>query len=172
MKYPAEFNKTITFRDLDLKNLNGFAIGKNLYDWILDNIPIGSTILELGSGAGSYELSKHYNMYSVEQNIEWVDKFPGINYIHAPIDPNTQWYDKSCLSQLPKDYQCLILDGPGGYPRNGFYQHLDVFNTNIPTVVDDTHRIPEATFAFQLAEKLDKKIRFIGEFDKSSVVLV
>ena len=153
------------------RNLNGFAIGKNLYEYIVRSLPKGATILELGSGYGSLELSRYYNMYSVEQNIEWVNKFPGINYIHAPINPETQWYTEDCLSQLPKEYNLLLLDGPGGYPRNGFFQYIHYFNTQEIIIVDDTHRMAEATFAFQLADKLRKRVKHIQEYDKSAVIL-
>ena len=32
---------------------HGYMISKELYGWILDNIPKGSRILELGSGDGT-----------------------------------------------------------------------------------------------------------------------
>ena len=53
-------------------NLNGWNIGENLYEWIIDNIEPNKTILELGSGTGTIELVKHYNVFSVEQRICWI----------------------------------------------------------------------------------------------------
>jgi hypothetical protein len=44
----------------------------------------GSTILELGSGWASGELSKHYRVYSVEHDEKWLDAFD-TNYIYAPL---------------------------------------------------------------------------------------
>ena len=36
--------------DIDYESFGGWAISKELFEWILKHIPKGSTILELGSG--------------------------------------------------------------------------------------------------------------------------
>ena len=54
-------------------NLGDWAIGPNLFDWIVENIPHGSSILELGSGAGTHELGKIYDVHCIEDNDIWVD---------------------------------------------------------------------------------------------------
>ena len=156
---------------IEEKNLNGYSIGLNLYKWIINNITLGTNILELGSGAGSYELSKHYNVTSIEQNREYVNKYPGIDYIWAPIDSVSNWYEESCLSLLPDQYSLLVLDGPGGYRRDGIIPYLNSFNFNVPVIVDDVHRSPEANFAFYLADRYKKKMHYIQEHDKSAVIL-
>ena len=157
---------------IDKNNLNNYSIGINLFKWLLSNLSKDSTILEFGSGYGSLEMSKCFNVYSVEQNREWVNKFEDVNYIYAPINPQTKFYESSFLSLVPDHYDVLILDGPAGYGREGIFQYLDDLNTNVPIVVDDTHRFNEANFAIQLASHLKKKILHMPEFDKSSAILL
>jgi hypothetical protein len=43
------------------ENLDGWAIPREAFEWIYENLPHGSTILELGSGNGTKELVKYYN---------------------------------------------------------------------------------------------------------------
>lgn len=40
------------------ENLDGWAIPREAFEWIYENLPHGSTILELGSGNGTKELGK------------------------------------------------------------------------------------------------------------------
>ena len=47
------------------------SISKNCFELIRSILPEGKTILEFGSGFGTTQLAKHYNMYSVENQIEW-----------------------------------------------------------------------------------------------------
>ena len=55
-----------------MRNLDGWVIAPELYNWIRENIKDGSTILELGSGTGTIELCKHYTVYSVEHDKKWI----------------------------------------------------------------------------------------------------
>ena len=90
------------------RNLNGWALPEEAFEWIIKNIPHGSTIVELGSGSGTKELVKFYNVFSVEQNIEWVGKEPKTNYIYAPLKDG--WYDESVFDKLPADYSfCSVF---------------------------------------------------------------
>ncbi len=159
-------------KGIDKNNLNNYSIGINLFKYLLSNLKKGSTILEFGSGYGSYELSKCFNVFSIEQNRDWVNKFPGVNYLYSPIDRATNFYESSFLSLVPDQYDCIILDGPAGYRRDGFFQVINDLNTNVLIAVDDVHRAPEAMFALELASRLKRKIVYIPEFDKVSVVLV
>tara|TARA_R110000851_G_scaffold7482_1_gene28991 strand:- start:676 stop:1164 length:489 start_codon:yes stop_codon:yes gene_type:complete len=157
---------------IDKNNLNNYSIGINLFKWLLSNLTKDSTILEFGSGYGSLEMSKCFNVYSVEQDREWINKFKDVNYIFSPIDLQTKFYESSFLSLVPDHYDCIILDGPAGHGREGIFQYLNDLNTNVPIVVDDTHRLNEANFAIQLASHLKKKILYMPEFDKSSAILL
>jgi len=150
--------------------LGGFAIGINLFNWITQNIPQGSTILELGSGTGTHELGKIYDVHCIEDNSEWVNKFDNLIYYHAPI--KNGWYDKKFLNNLPKEYSLLIFDGPRGtIGRTKVLENLDLFNLEVPIIVDDTHREVEKNIAEQLISKLGKSFIEIKEHNKSAYII-
>ena len=69
------------------------------------------------------------------------------NEYTAPNLPgNKGWYHPDdLLDQLPKKYDLMLIDGPGGgkWGRGGFYKHIEHFNTDVPMVFDDIHREPE-----------------------------
>ena len=67
-----------------------WSISKELFDYIRKILPEGSTIVELGSGWASEQLSKYYTVYSIEHSEKWLDKY-NTNYIYAPIKNN--WYE-------------------------------------------------------------------------------
>lgn len=140
----------------------------NLIKWIKKNIPVGSNILEFGSGEGSIELSEQYNMFCIEHDIEWI-KFgesSHVNYIYAPLkkhkpvegfEHNT-WYDPKIIANALEtvDYDTVIVDGPPGcIGRSGFLKYLDNFNLSGNLLMDDVHREQEA----KLAVKISKRIK-------------
>jgi len=125
--------------EINYNSLGGFTISKELLDWILENIPEGSTILELGSGYGTRELVKRYNVYSVEHDEKWMDIAEGSNYIYAPLKDG--WYDVDYLNgKLPENYDLLLIDGPPNIYRGNFVNHYDLFQNVKKIIVDDTHR--------------------------------
>jgi len=137
---------------------HGYMISEELYKWILDNIPKGSRILELGSGDGTKILSEHYTMFSIENNEKWLNKYHSI-YIHAPI--KNGWFDIDAIKrQIPKEYDFILVDAPPAFTeeaRMGFYHNINLFNTNVPIIIDDTHRAGEKRLADRLSRHLGKK---------------
>lgn len=136
-------------------NLNNWMLPNEALNWIFDNLQDGSNILELGSGFGTEILSKKYKMTSIEQDEEWLYKFD-TNYIYAPIENG--FYKIENLSNLPKYYDLLIIDGPtkssGG--RMGFIQHLDLFFLDCPILIDDAHREEEMEILIKLSNLLKR----------------
>lgn len=150
------------------KNLNGWALPEEAFEWILKNIPQGSTILELGSGSGTKELVKFYKVYSVEQNFVWVGKEPKSNYIYAPLVDG--WYDEKMFKSLPKEYDLLIVDGPIGKDRGNFVKFCERFN-DVPFLIDDTQRTIDREMAFSVAKKLNKNVLEIKGHEKEFIIL-
>ena len=129
------------------------SISSKLYLFILDFLPAGSTILELGSGIGTQFLSQHYTIFSVEHDKKWAGKYDSTTYIYAPLVDDL-WYDREILKKnLPKQYDLLLVDGPPTSRRRiQFWEHRDLFNLNVLIIIDDTVRILEK----ELAEKFRK----------------
>ena len=153
------------------QNLDGWAIPREAFEWIYNNLPHGSTILELGSGNGTKELVKRYNVYSVEDDEKWVGLEPKSNYIYAPLV--NDWYDTKILfNKLPKKYDLLIIDGPIREKRVNFIKHYTKFKTDIPIIIDDTHRERDKGLCEFLSKHLNKKIINIQSTKKMCSVLI
>jgi len=161
------------------KNLDGWAIPIEAFKWILENIPKGSTILELGSGNGTKELVKYYNVISIEENEKWVNVVPESTYIYSPLKEysfvnkhSCCWYDDDKLNNLPKEYDLLIIDGPVGNNRGNFIHFMDKFKKDVPYVIDDTQREGDRKMALNLAERLNKKHLEIKGWQKQMIILL
>lgn len=163
------------------ENLGGWSIQESCYNFIKSILPEGSTILELGSGAGTGYLSKHYKMYSIENYEEWINKYNS-TYIYAPIKyyndewtaPNLPgekgrsqigWYDVDIIkSNLPDKYDLILVDGPNGtFGRGGFLKHLDLFNTNIPIIFDDINR-EEKELMIKVSEAIGRPYKELDKY--------
>ena len=145
------------------RNFGGWSLDKEIYDWVLENIPKGSTILELGSGRSTQEFCKYYKMYSVEHSKKWLNKSDSI-YIYAPIREYSgyRWYDIDALKvNLPTEYSLLIVDGPPGtIGRMGYIYNYNLFRDDIPIIVDDTSRPEENSISKALQEQYRKNKTF------------
>ena len=100
-------------------------------------------------------------------------------YIHAPLkeysyaNPNSCcWYDEQFLSELPNDYDLLIIDGPIGNNRGNFIHFHELFKKDIPYVIDDTNRETDKQMALLLAEKLKKEVIEIKGWEKEMMILI
>lgn len=161
------------------KNLDGWAIPREAFEWIYENLPHGSTILELGSGHGTKELVKYYNVISVEQNTEWVGMVKESKYIYAPLKEydfsnlnSCCWYDEEKLKDLPDDYDLLIIDGPIGINRTNFIHFMNHFKHDVPYVIDDTNREPDKKMALQVSKFLNKEVLEIKGWEKEMMILL
>ena len=93
------------------ENFGGYAMDISMFDWIRQNLPDGSKILEFGSGTGTIELAKHYQVTSIEDLSEWMDVAKDAEYIYAPLKNN--WYDWTPLEVLrDKTFDLILVDGP------------------------------------------------------------
>jgi hypothetical protein len=159
------------------ENLDGWAIPREAFEWIYENLPHGSTILELGCGNGTKELVKYYNVISIEQDQKWVGVVPESKYIYAPLKEyeylhSCCWFDDSCLEQLSTEYDLLIIDGPVGNNRGNFVHFMEHFKKDVPYVIDDTNRVGDKQMALKVAEKLNKEIIEIKGWEKEMMILI
>ena len=85
--------------------IGSWSISERCIELISELIPDGSTLLELGSGHATYTLQNKYNVYSIEQDSNWINKYP-VKYIHAPIV--NDWYDANIVKkEIPKKCYCI-----------------------------------------------------------------
>jgi hypothetical protein len=139
------------------------SIGQDAFNAILDLVPKGGTVLELGSGFSTGELIKYYTVYSVEQDSQWLNHYHS-NYIYAPIVNG--WYDTKVLNtELPTQYDLLIIDGPaakGVHPliRLGLLKNIKLFNLNAYIMVHDVNRRAEHKLATKLGRIVNRPVKF------------
>ena len=128
---------------------NSYSIDVELYNYIRKLLPDKSTILEFGSGEGTGELAKYYNMISVEHDETYVGKYNS-QYIHAPLKQckphgkfpkSNTWYDARAIEKgiIGKTYDLMLIDGPPGpnITRPAMFKYRNLFNWNIPVIFDD-----------------------------------
>lgn len=118
-------------------SLGGWSITQETLDFI--NSLEGEVLLELGSGEGSHELSKRWEVYSIEHNVDYLGLY-NTSYIYAPLVKG--WYNRDivrCYTEILK-YDVLLIDGPPGGYRSGFLKNIELFNPNVPWVFDDLNR--------------------------------
>lgn len=145
-----------------------WMLSEEAREWIYKNIPVGSTIVELGSGEGSRILSEKYTVYSIEHDKRWVGKYDKVNYIYAPLVDNS-WYDVAVLiEELPQKCELIIVDGPPESRRRVLFEKfIDLFDKDAIILLDDIHRLHERFMFMRLGEGHRTK-RFPGAtmFDK------
>lgn len=157
---------------IKVNNIASWVLSKHAFDWIYENYPVGSTILELGSGFGSIALSLNYNIYSVEQDKNWIGLSNRVNYILAPLKDG--FYDIDILkSSLPSKYDLLILDGPtkGSGGRTGFIKNMELFNLDCPILIDDVHREDEMKIAEYVSNKLGREYNVFESENKKFAII-
>lgn len=134
-----------------------WSIDQKVFGWILSNIPVGSSILELGSGWATGELARYYKMHSIED----YDSFVGLynsHYIYAESS-KSNWYDREVLEkELPNiSYDLILIDGPSHEKRWKIIEHMDLFHWNVPVIVDDCQEGDILMLANDIAKKYCKR---------------
>ena len=153
-----------------------YMMHNNLLSFIINYLPERSTILELGSGHGTKILAKHFNMISIEHDINFINMYDS-NYVYAPIVNSYSWYDVSIVKKnlVNLHYDLIIVDGPGGgswkglTKRIGFYENINLFKTNLPIIIDDFDRADGHELVEKLSSLLNKKVKVI---DERSAILI
>lgn len=158
---------------------DGWSISQNLFKYLCCNLSAGKTILELGSGPGTEELLKFWKVYSIEHDPSWIDKYNSI-YIYAPLkqhkpikkfdESENLWYDRDVLKkELPAiKYDLILIDGPPAPNRCGIVKYFDLFNWNVPIILDDIHRTYEKEIIHRLSQKVKRSYRIYDAWEQKS----
>lgn len=128
-----------------LKNVKAWTLPPPVFEWIENNIPFGSRVLEFGSGIGTKRLCKNYIVTSIENDKRWLNK-ANSTYIYAPL--KNGWYDVNVLSEALKNrkpWELIIIDGP--VRKHGdreiflkHFRHLGL-DCDCPFIIDDTNTV-------------------------------
>ena len=149
-----------------------FPIDLGVLTAIRQLIPTNSRIVELGSGNGTNRLTKEYDVYSIEDNENWIGYCEDSNYIHAPIKKveydgqEIPWYDVEAIQNgIPAEYDLVLVDGPSGkIGRNGLLRNMHIFRSDVPFVIDDTLREHECQIAREMAFLLNRPLYVFWNF--------
>ncbi len=143
-----DYKKRVFIPDKSETSFHDASITENMFNYILGVLPDGSTILELGSGWATGELAKHYTMFSVEHDEDYLDKYDS-TYLEVPLKQHKKlknhesiiWYDSDILAEKLKGikYDLLLVDGPP-QTRSGFYKYKELFDSDAIWIFDDIHR--------------------------------
>ncbi len=177
---PSRGTKQHAFVDTSVESFNDHSITKKLFDYILKTLPDGKTILELGSGWGTGELAKHYTMYSVEHDEEYLGRYDS-TYIHVPLKEHKPlanhkgniWYDPEMLWKKLQwiKYDLLLVDGPP-HTRSGFHKYFDLFDSDVIMIFDDYQREIEKKVMNSIASRLNRPyVVYCGNDGKPFAVL-
>ncbi len=134
-------------------------ISEGVLATLLEFVPEGSTVLELGTGEGTIELAKYYEVLSVEHAPEFhvassflIEvplaelKLEGAAQVRYDLrfPRHLPWYDADILKKelYGRFYDVILVDGPPrDYSRCGMWVHYSrIFDTEVPVLVDDVHR--------------------------------
>lgn len=127
--------------DVNYGHLGGWALGKKTFDYLVDTFGNKNmTILELGSGYGTGELSKFFTMYSIEHDFKWLTQPNSTTYIHAPLIDG--WYDIEIVEKGIRgvSYDILLIDGPPQGDRINIQKHMNLFDDTAVWIFDDSER--------------------------------
>ncbi len=120
-----------------------------MFAWLTATFRPGTTLLELGSGAGSVRLGSYFRAVSVEHDSKWLEDGAkrGCPVVYAPIEDG--WYAKQVVVALMRAIRpaVLLVDGPpSSIGRRGVMclaEGLGSFGVEA-VVFDDTEREHEA----------------------------
>jgi hypothetical protein len=121
--------------------LGQWAISPMLLKFMITHVPLGSDVLELGSGTGTDELGRFYRMYSIEHDKRWLNRSDRTQYINAPLRDG--WYDVNLVAQGIAGLcpSVILVDGPpSSVGRGGFGKNLELFVTDGWLIFDDVNR--------------------------------
>jgi len=150
------------------------GISEQLFKKIKEILPIGSIILELGSGDTSTRLlCEQYTMFSIEHDPSYIGKYNS-NYIYAPIV--NKWFDPEPIkNNMPENYDLMLIDGPKGSvgQRSLMLNHIDIFKVSNQIIIcDDINRSDDLLLFNKICDIFPlRKREIIGDTIKSFGIL-
>jgi len=119
------------------------------------------TLVELGAGQYTEDLSKYYNVWSVSENAAKIDL--KINYIFAPITKGV--FDERRLKELPGYYNLLLISNEIG--RRSFFVYREWFLRDVPVFII----LNGDEYITDIAKELKRQLTIYGVEDKKFAVI-
>jgi len=141
---------------INYKNLGDASIETGLVQWMVRNIDAGSKVVELGSGSGSKEIVKGFELLSIEHNEKYLKS--NDNTVHAPLMDG--WYDTDKIPDIKKGVKAYLIDGPPARQsdRRKLLDHINLFNKKAIFIMDDVNRSDEMEMAKEIEKVLGRKM--------------
>jgi hypothetical protein len=179
--WPGELKRNKMGTSHVVLEVHDFDIGDispRVLNYILSTVKRGSNILEFGSGLSSRELSKAYNVTSIEHNPEFINLYHQ-QYIYSKLQKKDLHYrEEDCLKALSmRDYNVILIDGPPAYRRNnkksrlGFQKYINKISKNSIIIFDDVHRFWDCINLLKTYLKLKREVLVIEDGKKRIAVL-
>lgn len=141
----------------------GSGIEKVVYDYIVNLLPKGSSILEFGAGyVSTVALMNDYDLISIEHNPE----FANINPNTILCDIKDGWFDLN-RKHLKDEYDLIFIDG---YGRLKSLDNMDIISRGKKILIHDTYREDEIELANKLSVLLNRPVTFFTEGDYWAVI--
>ena len=140
------------------------AISNFMLQFMIQTIPKGSTILEFGSGRGTQKLSETFNMLSIEESSDWVDRYDS-EYAHVEIE--NDWYNIDKVNDFIKNktYDAILIDGPGAGVRNKIVDLISAgklkLNTDVHIIIDDAEREDGCELSINMSKLLKRECKVV-----------
>ena len=157
----------------DRSLFGGWSLDINVLEYMIEHVPIGSTMLVFGAGATTPELSKAWRLTTIEHDPQYAVQYGAI---HAPLVAG--WYDTEAVNRAIDGLNpdVVVIDGPPGDVSNrqlmAYFMDLDTLGQPSLWVIDDTHRQEERNLAVLIQEHAGRRSRDIqcGQGKRASVV--
>jgi len=149
---------------MDAQIWGASGICRETFEFILSKIPLGSTVVETGSGYVSTRIiGEFYDLYSIEDKEQFANLY-NAKYIVAPLIDG--WYDWEIVEpQLPESCALCFVDGPtGSGNRWKIIERLQRINA-ATYIVHDTDRPEELKLAEAIAKATGKQMEVHTEGD-------
>lgn len=160
---------------LRLNDFDSWNLPPQVIVWLVNNLPEGSAILELGSGKSSRELSRCFKLVSIEEDVH-VEQLAQVEYIFAPIS-NCYYAPDAVMTALSgRRYDAVIVDGPKAYLpgrssiRLGFLNYVEHIHKDSLIVIDDVQRLAELCLFLRLLWRRPN-FRLFFWLDKATIIL-
>lgn len=134
------------------KTADPYQLNPTVTRWLASNFDPCTRVVELGGGAGTLDLVKHFKaVTTVEHDPTFAKFLTAARCKVLRVELRAGWYQTTPdLIDTIADAQLLIVDGPTGWRRENIRHHLHLITPGTVVVWDDVHRLAMAALVEDL----------------------